>query len=208
MRVCDCIRCEAFPCKDVNKDAYRFPDADIDFEKIKIFMISEAPPIDKNDYFYVPDNPFYLQTTVQAFNDAGIEISTLKEILDLGIYITTAIKCGKTQYSISTETVKNCSDLLEKELNLFLNIKVFLLMGDVAIKSLNYIAKRQTGKKVIPSGSTYKIRHQEFYFKEKRVFQSYLQTGKNYLIEKSKRRMIAEDIKQAIELVLDKKTRV
>lgn len=208
MRVCDCIRCEAFPCTDVNKKAYRFPDADIDFEKIKIFMISEAPPIEKNDYFYVPDNPFYLQTTVQAFNDAGLEISSMKEILDLGIYITTAIKCGKTQYSISTETTKNCSDLLEKEINLFLNIKVFLLMGDVAIKSLNDIAKRQIGKKVIPSGSTYKIRHQEFYFKEQRVFPSYLQTGKNYLIEKSKRRMIAEDIKKAIELVLDKKTRV
>lgn len=208
MRVCDCIRCEAFPCKDVYKDAYKFPNADIDFKKIKIFMISEAPPTDKNDYFYVQGNPFYLQTTGQAFSDAGIEISTMKEILDLGVYITTAIKCGKTQYSISTETIKNCSDLLEKEINLFLNIKVFLLMGDVAIRSLNYIAKRQTGKKVIPSGSTYKIRHQEFYFKEKRVFPSYLQTGKNYLIEKSKRRMIAEDIKKAIELVLDKKTRV
>jgi uracil-DNA glycosylase len=208
MRVCDCIRCESFPCKDVNKDAYQFPDADIDFDKIKIFMISEAPPIEKNDYFYVPGNPFYLQTTVQAFNDAGTAISSMKEILDLGVYITTAIKCGKTQYSISTETVKNCSDLLEKELNLFLNIKVFLLMGDVAIKSLNDIAKRQTGKKVIPGGSTYKIRHQEFYFKEKRVFPSYLQTGKNYLIEKSKRRMIAEDINRALELVLDKKTRV
>jgi uracil-DNA glycosylase len=90
---------------------------------------------------------------------------------------------------------------LEKEINLFLNIKVFLLMGDVAIKSLNYIAKRQIGKKVIPTGSTYKIRHQEFNFKEKRVFPSYLQTGKNYLIEKSKRRMIAEDINRAIELM-------
>jgi len=201
MKVCDCIRCEAFPCKDVNKEAYRFPDADIDFEKIKIFMISEAPPIEKNDYFYVPGNPFYLQTTMQSFNEAGLEISTMKEILDLGVYITTAIKCGKTRFSISTETIKNCSDLLEKEINLFLNIKVFLLMGDAAIKSLNYIAKRQIGKKVIPSGSTYKIRHQEFYFEEKRVFPSYLQTGKNYLIEKSKRRMIAEDIKWAIELV-------
>jgi len=208
MRVCDCIRCENFPCKDVNKDAYRFPEADIDFDKIKIFMISEAPPSERNDYFYVPGNPFYLQTTVQAFNDAGIEISTMKEILDLGVYITTTIKCGKTQFSISTGTIKGCSDLLEKEINLFLNIKVFLLMGDAAIKSLNYIARRQIGKKVIPGGSTYKIRHQEFYFEEKRVFPSYLQTGKNYLIEKSKRRMIAEDINSAIELVLDKKTLV
>jgi uracil-DNA glycosylase len=201
MKVCDCIRCENFPCQDVNKEAYRFPDADIDFGKIKILMISETPPNERNDYFYSPNNPFYMQTTVQAFKDAGLEIATMEDILNRGIYITTAVKCGKTQYSISTDTIKNCSSLLEKELNLFLKIKVFLLMGDVAIKSFNYITKRQIGKKVIPSGSTYKIRHQEFYFQDKRVFPSYLLTGKNYLIEKSKRRMIAEDIKKALELV-------
>lgn len=205
MRVCDCIQCTSFPCMDINKAAYRFPDADIDPEKIKILMISEAPPVERNDYFYAANNPFYMQTTIQAFNDAGIKVSTMKDILDMGIYITTAIKCGKTQYSVSTGTIKKCSDLLEKEINLFLGIDVFLLMGDVAIKSLNYIAKRQIGKKVIPDGSTYKIRHQEFYFNEKRVFPSYLQTGKNYLIEKSKRRMIAEDIREAT-LFLDKRS--
>lgn len=199
MRICDCIQCTEFPCKDIVKEAYRFPEVDIDVQKFKIMMISEAPPNDQGDYFYASGQPFYLQTTVQAFNDAGIEISTMNEILDLGIYITTAIKCGKTQYAISTETIKSCSYLLEKEIAVFPGIEVFLLMGDVAIKALNYISLRQTGKKVIPGGSTYKIRHQEFYFGERRVFPSYLQTGKNYLIEKSKRRMIAEDIKRAFE---------
>ena len=71
-------------------------------------------------------------------------------------------------------------------------------MGDVAIKAFNYIAKRTSGKKAIPNGSTYKIRKAEFFYKDKRVFPSYLQTGKNYLIEKSKRTMIAEDIKNAL----------
>lgn len=160
-------------------------------------MISEAPPGDKNDYFYAPGHPFYLQTTVQAFNDAGINVSTMDDILARGVYITTAVKCGKTQYSLSAKTVKTCSDILEKEINFFTGIKVFLLMGDVAIKAFNYICKKQTGKKAVPDGSTYKIRKQEFYFEGKRVFPSYLQTGKNYLIEKAKRRMIAEDIKAA-----------
>ncbi|NIM11869.1 MAG: uracil-DNA glycosylase [Candidatus Aminicenantes bacterium] len=162
-------------------------------------MISEAPPPDKNDYFYAPGNPFYLQTTIQAFNDAGIDVSTMEEILNLGVYITTAIKCGKTQYSISTGTIKTCSEILEKEAALFPGIEVFLLMGDVSIKAMNYIWKRQTGNKVIPGGSTYKIRKEKYYFQEKRVFPSYLQTGKNYLIEKAKRKMIAEDIKEAME---------
>jgi uracil-DNA glycosylase len=64
---------------------------------------------------------------------------------------------------------------------------------------MNYIAKRNIGKAIIPSGSTYKIRKGEYFYKQLRVFPSYLQTGKSYLIEKSKRKMIAEDIKAALE---------
>ena len=72
-------------------------------------------------------------------------------------------------------------------------------MGDVAIKAFYYITKRKTGKRVIPSGSTYKIRKEKYYYEDQRVFPSYLQTGKNYLIEKSKRKMIADDIKNAFD---------
>ena len=125
----------------------------------------------------------------------------MQDILDLGVYITTAIKCGKTQYAISPETMKNCSKLLEQEIALFPNVKVFMLMGDVAIKMMNDIWKKQTGKKVIPAGSTYKIRGQAYYFGDKRVFPSYTPAGKNFLIEKSKRRMVAEDIREAMKSV-------
>jgi len=201
MKVCDYIKCKDIQCKDINADSYLVSYKRINPPNIQIFMITEVPPADKEDYFYVKDNPFYLKTTIQAFNDAGVYISTMQEILDLGIYITTAIKCGKIQYAISTNTIKNCTKILEKEVNLFPNIRVFLLMGDVAIKAMNYIWKKQVGKKIIPSGLTYKIRNQEYYYKEKRVFPSYTPTGKNYLIEKSKRRMIAEDIKEAMKLI-------
>ena len=201
MRISDCLLCETFPCIDVNKKSYQIPSKDITPQQMKIFMISEAPPEDKKNHFYAENNPFYLQTTLQAFNDAGINVTSMDEIVGLGFYLTTAIKCGKTQYSISSQTVKNCSNILEKEINFFTNIKGFLLMGDVAIKAFNYIIKNQTGKKVIPSESTYKIRKQTFYLGDKRVFPSYLQTGKNYLIEKSKRKMIAEDIKNVMDLV-------
>jgi uracil-DNA glycosylase len=71
-------------------------------------------------------------------------------------------------------------------------------MGDTAIRAMNYIAKRNIGKPIAPSGSTYKIRKGEYFYKQFRVFPSYLQTGKSYLIEKSKRKMIAEDIKTAL----------
>lgn len=73
-------------------------------------------------------------------------------------------------------------------------------MGDVAIKAVNCIAKRTGEKRVIPTGSTYRIRGEKYTFKGIRVFPSYLQAGPSFFIEKSKRRMIAEDIAAALRL--------
>jgi uracil-DNA glycosylase len=201
MRIDEFIKCQDFPCGDIDKNAYVVPGCDIDIDSVKIVMITEAPPNEKNDYFYAEGNPFYLQTTLQAFRDAGADVASMQDILDLGVYITTAVKCGKTQYAISNETMKNCSELLEKEIALFPNVKVFMLMGDVAIKMMNNIWKKQMGKKIIPAGSTYKIRGDAYYLGDIRVFPSYTPAGKNFLIEKSKRRMVAEDIREALKLI-------
>lgn len=119
----------------------------------------------------------------------------------MGVYFTTAVKCGKTGYGIKSSTVEECSILLEKELKLFPNVKVLMLMGDVAIKAINSIAKRNGESRVIPSGATYKIRKGQYMFQNKRVFPSYLQAGPSFFIEKSKRRMIAEDIASALALI-------
>ena len=201
MRVNNQIACKEFPCVDVRHECYRVPDVEIKPEQISIVLISEAAPADPGDYYYVAGNPLFEQTTVKAFNDAGARVDSIADIVDLGIYLTTAIKCGKTGYGIKAATTKECSCLLEQELALFPDVKAFLLMGSVAINALNAIARRAGEPRVIPAGSTYKIRHQEFYWRGKRVFPSYLQAGPSYFIEKSKRRMIAEDIEAALELV-------
>ena len=88
-----------------------------------------------------------------------------------------------------------------EELSLFPAIQVYLLMGDVAIKAMNTIANRQGEGPVIPAGSTYKIRGERYHYREARVFPSYLQAGPSFFIEKSKRKMIAEDIHAALKLV-------
>jgi len=201
MKISEKIKCIDFPCGDIDKNAYVVPDCDIDIDNVKIVMITEAPPNEKSDYFYAEGNPFYLQTTLQTFHDAGADVNSIQDILDLGVFITTAVKCGKTRYAISSDTMKNCSELLEKEIALFPNVRAFMLMGDVAIKMMNNIWKKQTGKKVIPAGSTYKIRGEAFYLGDTRMFPSYTPAGKNFLIEKSKRRMVAEDIREALKLV-------
>jgi uracil-DNA glycosylase len=145
-------------------------------------MISEAAPADPGDYYYA-------------------DVTSIQDILDLGVYLTTAVKCGKTGYGIKASTVKECSHLLEKELALFPNVQALMLMGDVAIKAINYIARRAGEGRAIPAGSTYKIRGQEYFFLGKRAFPSYLQAGPSFFIEKSKRKMIAEDIAAALSLV-------
>jgi len=199
MRPNESVKCTDFPCQDVSKKCYTVPNVEIDPCKIKTLMISEAPPGDLGDYFYAPKSPFYMQTTVQAFNDAGFNVANMKDVLNLGVYVTTAIKCAKTDYAISPKTIENCGlRILENEIGLFPKVKAILLMGDTAIKAMNFIGKRDLGKGIIPSGSTYKIRKSEYFYKQFRVFPSYLQTGKSYLIEKSKRKMIAED-KAALE---------
>ncbi|MCK4440295.1 uracil-DNA glycosylase [Candidatus Bathyarchaeota archaeon] len=199
MRPSEFVKCTDFPCLDVNKDCYIVPNMEIKPDRIRIIMISEAPPQDSSDYFYAQNNPFYMKTTAQAFRDAGLDVSSMVDVLNLGVYVTTAVKCGKTGYSISSKTVENCSSILEREMDLFSNVRAILLMGNTAIKAMNYMAKRNIGKRVIPSGSTYKIRRNKYFYKQVRVFPSYLQTGKSYLIEKTKRKMIAEDIKAALE---------
>ncbi|HBG0469383.1 TPA: hypothetical protein KPE26_003707, partial [Clostridioides difficile] len=49
--------------------------------------------------------------------------------------------------------------------------------------------------------STYKLRNNELYYDNLRVFPSYIMTGGNILIEKSKFEMASEDIKKMFEII-------
>ncbi len=200
MRPSACIECKVFPCTDVDHECYVISEVDIDPQAVRIVLISEAAPADPADFYYAPGAPLFEQTTVQAFRDAGADVTSIQNILALGVYLTTAVKCGKTGYGIETSTVKECSKILEQELALFPKATVWLLMGDVAIKAVNEIARRAGEKRVIPAAPTYKIRGGDFTFQGKRVLPSYLQAGPSFFIEKSKRKMIAEDIGAALKL--------
>jgi hypothetical protein len=147
VQVSKCVGCQGFPCADVRHECYIIPNIDVKPDEISIAMISEAAPANPDDYYYADGDSLFQKTTVQAFNDAGADVSSIQDILDLGVYLTTAVKCGKTGYGIQTATVKECSLILEKELALFPNIKVLMLMGDVAIKAVNHVARRAGEKK-------------------------------------------------------------
>lgn len=195
------IGCKTFPCEDINKDHYLIPEINIDPEVVRLVLISEAAPPDPSDYYYAGESAAYARTTLAVFNQASVNANSFWDLVDRGIYFTTAVKCGKTGYGIKAGTIKTCSHILETELNLFPNVGAYLLMGDVAIKAVNYIAKRLTGARAIPAGSTYKIRGGDFFFRGQPAFPSYLQVGPSFGIEKSKQRMIVDDISRAINTI-------
>jgi len=201
MKPASLIQCIDFPCLDTRWESYLVPNIDIDPACVSILLISEVSPESLADHYYAGPNALFARTTVLAFQDAGAKVQSVQDILGLGVYLTTAIKCGKTGYGIATDTIQHCSHLLEEELALFPNVKVYLLMGDVAIKAINMIAKRNGEPRVIPAGSTYKIRGGKFTFHGARALPSYVQAGPAFFVEKAKRRMIAEDIKKALMIV-------
>jgi hypothetical protein len=179
-----------FMCGDVNHNSYVIPSVEIRPERVFLIMISEAAPNDPGDDFYAKGRPLYLLNTIQAFRDAGAPVTSLADILELGVYLTTAIKCSKTAYTIQADTVRNCSHLLEKELALFPRARAYLLMGSTAILALNYIAVRD--------GATYDVRKQVLWFRGRRVVPSYVPTRASYLTATEKRKMVAQDILNAL----------
>ena len=174
---------------------------EIDPLMIKAIMINEVVPSDAlQDFYGVPDAN-YLKTTIPLFQGAGAEVKSIQDILQMGIYITNAVKTPKTGYVIEKNSIEDSLPYLEAELSLFPNVKVIMLMGDVAKKSFNMITKKATRKNVIPAVSTYKLRTTEIYYKGIRVMPSYIMTGGNILIEKSKVAMATEDIATMLEII-------
>ena len=178
-------------------------DVNIEPETIQAIMINEVVPSCPEEDFYGKQDSAYMSTTIPLFRKAGIEIGSVQDILNNGIYITNAVKTPKTEYAVSKESIEDSLPYLEKELALFPNVKVIMLMGDVAKKAFNMICKKATKKNAVPSISTYKLRNTEIFHKGIRIIPSYIMTGQNILIEKSKFEMASKDIETMYRLIKD-----
>lgn len=179
----------------------RLNDINIEPDTIRAIMINEVVPVDSGDDFYGKPDSAYMSTTIPLFRKAGIEVNSIHEILNFGIYITNAVKTPKSEYAVSKDSIEESLPYLEKELELFPNLQVVMLMGDVAKKAFNMISKKATGKNAVPSISTYKLRSTEIFHNGWRILPSYIMTGQNLLIEKSKFQMASEDIALMYRLI-------
>lgn len=174
---------------------------EIDPLMIKAIMINEVVPSDASQDFYGVPDADYLKTTIPLFQGAGAKVNSMQDILQMGIYITNAVKTPKTEYAIEKSSIEDSLPYLEAELSLFPHVKVIMLMGDVAKKAFNMITKKATKKNVVSAVSTYKLRTTEIYYNGIRVMPSYIMTGGNVLIEKSKVAMATEDIATMLEII-------
>lgn len=174
---------------------------EIDPSTIKAIMINEVVPSDPIQDFYGAADADYLKTTIPLFQMAGAKVTSIQDILQKEIYITNAVKTPKSEYNIDKGSIENSLPYLEAELSLFPNVKVIMLMGDVAKKAFNMITKKASKKNAVPAVSTYKLRNSEIYYEGIRIMPSYIMTGGNILIEKSKVTMAAEDIATMLEII-------
>ncbi|MBN2010639.1 uracil-DNA glycosylase family protein [candidate division KSB1 bacterium] len=192
-----CIECRQFPCSDIDTSCYQLPTLSVDPINIQMVMITDTPRANETSMPESIEDSIEVHTTRQAFHDAGLLLPSLKAMLNLGIYITTAVKCAKKNDAVSLTTIEECSQLLEREMAQFPNLKTIVLHGDAAIRALNAISQRHNNKPVVPNGSTYRLRQFAYYYKQIRVFPSYQLTTPYVATEKTRRRMIAEDIRAA-----------
>ncbi len=189
--------------KKKKKYDFQFPDITLDTDKIKTIMINEVVPSDPYDDFYGKnENPDYLNTVLPLFQKAGASVNNIDDITSLGIYLTNAVKIPKNEYTIPKDFIIDSLPFLEAETDLFPNVEVIMLMGDVAKKAFNMISKKRTKTIALPAVSTYKLRNSELWYGKIRLFPSYIMTGKNILIEKSKFEMASEDIKNMLSIIM------
>ena len=74
-------------------------------------------PADPANWYYAEGSPDYAQTAVAAFNEAGIDVGSVPDILEMGVYLTAAVKCAKTGHGIRAATINECSVVLEREID-------------------------------------------------------------------------------------------
>jgi len=186
-------------------DSLVFPDFDVSPKNVRVIMIDEAPPKKPDDGFFSKSpKSSYVRTTLGLFKLAGVDVKSIQDIVDMGIYITTTLKNPRNKTKpLTANEIKAHLPILEEELALFQNLKIIMLMGGTAIKAMNYITKTRTGKNVIPVGDTYKIRDNIYEWDGKRVFPSAMMSSRTILSDDwaTTRDNIVDDIRQMMALM-------
>ena len=169
--------------KDSPVSELRLPDYDIDTDKVKGLIVHEDPTNTDDDYFTVP-----------YFINSGYCVDSVSDVLDLGIYMTSAIKNEKAGKNDETSAITTHMPLLWHEISLFKNLKAVILAGHMSIKTFNFLAKWKTGKSLIPGNTLSRMRQKEYAFKGIRIIPSYKMIM-NFVPESERGGAVCSDLK-------------
>ena len=164
-------------------------------------MINEAVSDDPEQDFYVSDTGAYVSSLISLFQEAGIGFRSMKDIDESGITVINAVNTPKQGRKITSLQMEESMPAFRKTLSERKDLEVIVLNGVVAKKMFNRIVKSETGRNLIPSIATYKLRNNVYMYRGIRVLPSYIVTGENIQIEKKKRAMVIEDLKTMIHLL-------
>ncbi len=163
-------------------------------EAVRLLLLTDGYPPDFAQH-YVHSDPRAMpwQNTRQVFATAGIEVGSFEDLVARGILLATCLD-EVAPAKTTAGDVTRAAARLEPLLAALLNLRAIGLMGDLAIAAFTRVHKARTGTRLIPAASTYKIRGEDFFWGDIQVLPSYLHTGKSFLIERSKQRMVADDL--------------
>lgn len=168
----------------------------LDCSAVRVLLLTDGYPADPHQHYIFSDpDTLAWQNTREVLASLGVEATSFQQVLDRGVLIIPSLG-GEVPPKVTPLQIADAGHRLEALLRLLPNLAAIGLMGDVAIAAFNRMHKRLTGTRLIPAGSTYKLRRQEYFWGDVQVFPSYLYTGKSYMIERSKRRMVAEDMER------------
>lgn len=176
-------------------------DVELDPSAVRAVMINEVVPSDPKQDFYGGPGADYMMAAVSLLRNAGAPVSSIHDVLRMGIYVTNAVKTPKSKSAVDSTEIERSLPYLEKELSLFPNLRVVMLMGDVAKRAFNMISRKAAKKNAVPSVSTYKLGDSEIYYGCVRIIPSYIMTGGNILIEKSKVTMATGDVAKMLDII-------
>ena len=172
-----------------------------DVKAIRALLINEVVPDDPRQVFHGSDTGAYAGSLISLFQKAGIGFRSMKDIDESGITVINAVNTPKQGRKITSLQMEESMPAFRKTLSERKDLEVIVLNGVVAKKMFNRIAKSETGRNLIPSIATYKLRNNVYMYRGIRVLPSYIVTGENIQIEKKKRAMVIEDLKTMIHLL-------
>lgn len=169
-------------------------------ETIRVLMVTDAYPEDDRSH-YVHSDPCTVawQNTQRIFAEAGVGVSSFQGLLDRGVLMEPCLEFVKPA-RISPWHIRSGAVRIAEWIGGLPNLRAVALMGDVAIRCFNEMARPRlaSGRRLIPADYTYRVRGDQYLLGPLQIFPTYLHTCESFNGERAKQRALAADMERLV----------